>query len=168
MPTLALPNDVESVFQEFFTCDVTTVTRQGQPITWPLMAFYYRPQGQFIFTSSIAFAVKASNARRNPKVSLLFSDPTGTQLTDPPAVLVQGDATVAEVDQWEPWMGELYKTSLSRQPASRQYISNAFVRQLFLFYFQRLAITVKPRRILAWPHRDFSAPPREIEVAYVE
>jgi hypothetical protein len=39
---------------------------------------------------------KAFNVRRNPHVSLLFSDATGSGLTDPPMVLVQGDAAVSD------------------------------------------------------------------------
>ena len=36
---------------------------------------------------------KAFNIRRNPKVSMLFSEPTGSGIDVPGAVLVQGDAT---------------------------------------------------------------------------
>jgi len=53
-----------------------------------------------VIAVSIAFPVKAYNARKHSQVSMLFSDPTGSGLTDPPAVLVQGDAAVAEVLAW--------------------------------------------------------------------
>ena len=47
---------------------------------------------RFTITTSIVLAQKAFNVRRNPRVSLLFSDPTVSGLDNPPAVLVQGDA----------------------------------------------------------------------------
>jgi hypothetical protein len=39
---------------------------------------------------------------------------------------------------------------------------------MFLFYFQRIAVFVTPRRMLIWPHRDFTLAPSQIEVRYVE
>lgn len=168
MPALRLPPDIEAVLREFFTCEFTTVNRQGQPITWPTLPYYDRPEGQIVLATSIAFPVKAYNARRNPRVSLLFSDPTGARLDDLPAVLVQGDATVGEVLDNPPWLLEMFKTSVRRQPDSRRFIANPIAQRLFRFYYQRIAILVRPRRILAWPSRDFRADPVEIEVSYVE
>jgi hypothetical protein len=168
MPALRLPPDVEAVFRHFFTCETTTINKQGQPLTWPNLPYYDEPNGRLIITASIAFPVKTYNARRNPKVALLLSDPTGSGLTDPPAVLVQGDATVEELTGDPPWTYEMYKESVRRQPSARQYAGNRLARRLFLFYFQRIGVFVQPRRILAWPHRDFSRPPTEVEVRYVE
>ncbi len=168
MPALRLPPEIEAVIKEFYTCEFTTVNKQGQPLTWPTLSYFHQPEGQIIITASIAFPVKAHNARRYPQVSLLYSDPTGSKLDDPPALLVQGNATVKELVDDPPWSIEVFKTSVRRQPDSRQYIGNTIARRLFLFYFQRLAIIVQPRRILSWPHRDFSMPPEEVEVGYVE
>jgi hypothetical protein len=45
---------------------------------------------------------KAFNARRNPRVSLLFSNPIASGLASPPAVLIQGNAQVSEdVRTWD-------------------------------------------------------------------
>jgi len=63
MGTLHLPPEVEAVFREFRTCEFTTVNREGQPLTWPTEPFYDAPAGRLILTSSIAFPVKAYNAR---------------------------------------------------------------------------------------------------------
>jgi Pyridoxamine 5'-phosphate oxidase len=168
MGTLRLPPEVEAVFHEFRTCEFTAVNRQGQPLTWPTEPFYDAPSGRFIVTSSIAFPVKAYNARRHPQVSLLFSDPTGASLTDPPAVQVQGDATVAELDDDPPWSYAMFKESIHRQPRARSFVSNPLARRLFTFQFQRLAIFVQPRRIMVWPRGDMSPIPTELEVRYVE
>src|SRR5438045_9576354 len=97
MGTLHLPPEVEAVFREFRTCEFTTVNRQGQPLTWPTEPYYDAPEGRLIVTASIAFPVKAYNARRHPQVAMLFSDPTCAPLSDTPAVLVLCAATVSDL-----------------------------------------------------------------------
>ena len=75
MGILRLPPEVEAVFHEFRTCEFTTVNRQGQPLTWPNEPYYDAPEGRLIVTSSIAFPVKAYNARRHPQVLAIFLQP---------------------------------------------------------------------------------------------
>ena len=170
MPGLDVPDEVRSVLREFYTCEVTTVNSQGQPITWPSLPYFDEKAGQILLTVSIAFPVKAFNVRRRPHISLLYSDPTGTALEQAPAVLIQGDATVSELlDFTTPQMRGLFRLTSRRQPDFRRFISNRLMRRLFTWYlFQRLIITVQPRRILVWPNRDFSVEPTAIEVTYVE
>jgi hypothetical protein len=118
-----------------------------------------------VIAVSVAFPVKAFNARKHPQVSMLFSDPTGSGLADPPAVLVQGDAAVAEVLEYTPGIIGLFKTVSKRQPESSKFTSNKIIRNFFVAYlFQRISLTVTPRRILYWPHRDFSKEPQVIEL----
>lgn len=168
MGTLRLPPEVQAVFREFRTCEFTTVNRQGQPLTWPTEPFYDAPTGRLIVTSSIAFPVKAYNARRHPQVALFFSDPTGAPLAEPPAVLVQGDATVSELVDDPVWSYAMFKESIVRQPRARSFVSNPLARRLFTFQFQRIAIFVQPRRILIWPRGDMGQRPTALEVRYVE
>ena len=170
MPALSLPPEVEAVLSRCYTCEITTINKEGQPLTWPNLPYYDKPNGRLVVTASVAFPVKTYNIKRNPHVAMLFSDPTGSGLTDPPAVLVQGDATVAEmVEKEHEQLGiDILKVSLARQPQSRQYLANPIARSLFSFYFRRIGVFVTPRRILTWPQRDFSRTPEEIEVRYVE
>ena len=73
---------------------------------------------RFTITTSIALAQKAFNVRRNPRVSLLFSDPTVSGLTNPPAVLVQGDAVSPdEVETSLLGFEDELRQVLRRQPA---------------------------------------------------
>ncbi|MDQ4078155.1 MAG: pyridoxamine 5'-phosphate oxidase family protein, partial [Chloroflexota bacterium] len=96
MIDIRLPTEVEKVFNEFLTCELTTFARDGTPITWPILPIY-RPQPfQFLILTPIGLPQKAFHIQRNPHVSLLFSDPTGSGLVNPPAVLVQGDAEVPD------------------------------------------------------------------------
>ncbi len=170
MQTLDISTEIRSVLREFYTCEATTVNRQGQPITWPCAPYYDEATGEIILTVCIAFPVKAFNARRHPQVSLLYSDPTGSHLQQSPAVLVQGDAKVAEIlDYTNRQVLSWFRTFSHRAPDNRRFIGNRVVRRLFAWYvFQRLVITVQPRRMLVWPQGDFSVTPIEIEVNHVE
>src|SRR5689334_25407401 len=97
MSQLDLPPEISSALRAYATCEMTTVNRHGQPITWPCLPYYDEDNGQILLSASIAFPVKAFNAQKHPQVSLLYSDPTGSQLDRAPALLIQGDATVSEL-----------------------------------------------------------------------
>jgi hypothetical protein len=134
-------------------------------MTWPSVPYYNRDEGRLVIAVSVAFPIKAYNARKRPQVSMLFSDPTGLGLTDPPAVLVQGEAVVAEVLEYTPDIIGLFKTVARRQPESSRFTSNKLIRNLFVAYlFQRISLTITPRRILYWPHLDFGQEPSVIEL----
>jgi Pyridoxamine 5'-phosphate oxidase len=116
--TLHPPREVEAVFLEFRTCEMFTLARDGTPITWPTLPFWYPDEGRFLITTSIGLPHKAFNVRRNPRVSLLFSDPTASGLTNPPAVLVQGDAVSPdEVETSLLGFEDELRQVLRRQPA---------------------------------------------------
>jgi hypothetical protein len=167
VPRLRLPPEIEAVLRDYYTCEFTTVDRAGAPVTWPTVPFFDEEDGCIIVTASIAFPAKALNAGRDRRVALLYSDPTGSGLEDSPAVLVQGDASVSEVLEPTHQTLAMLRLSVRRQPDSRRFLGSRLARRLFGFYFQRLAITVRPRRITIWPHRDFGAAPTDIEVVGV-
>ena len=77
---LNLPEPVDAVIRAFHTCEFATVVRDGTPIVWPTVALYLTERAQFLVTTSIALPQKAFNIRRNPHVSLLFSNPVGSGL----------------------------------------------------------------------------------------
>jgi len=127
-----------------------------------MSALYQQEKARFLITTSIGLPEKAFNIRRDPRVSLLFSDPTASGLDDPPAVLVQGDAEAP--DELVTGTGEFEEMArflFPRQPAGETYSANWLTRYLFDWYYMRLAIRVTPRRILWWEHGDFAASPLE-------
>jgi pyridoxamine 5'-phosphate oxidase-like protein len=169
MAILNLPPHVVSVFRAFRTCEFTTLAKDGTPVTWPTLPFFQPTTGRFLITTSIGLPDKVSNIRRNPRVSLLFSDPTASGLPNSPAVLVQGDAEAPdEVVTSFTGLEEQLRLAFERQPASTLYSSNVAMRYLFDWYYMRLLIHVSPRRILWWEHADFTQVPYELEVQYVE
>jgi Pyridoxamine 5'-phosphate oxidase len=168
MPAIELPEEITAVFREFRTCEFTTLARDGAPITWPTLPFWQPEHGRFLVTTSIGLPQKVFNVRRDGRVSLLFSDPTASGLTDPPAVLIQGDATAPDrVETSIAGFEEPLRTLFQRQPGGAIYSSNALTRSLFDWYYMRLQIFVTPRRVLCWPGRDFSQAPREVELRHV-
>ena len=88
MPKLDVLPVISSALRQYYTCEMTTVNRQGQPVTWPGLQYYDEEAGQILLTVSIAFPVKALNGRHHPQVCLLYSDPTGSGLEQTPAVLI--------------------------------------------------------------------------------
>jgi pyridoxamine 5'-phosphate oxidase-like protein len=163
-----LPPEVEEVFGEFRTCEFSTLARDGTPITWPAATLWQPEEDQFVLTTSIALARKALNIRRDPRVSLLFSNPTGSGLKNPPAVLVQGNALVEnEVRTSLRGFEEYWKRLFNMQPANGMYGANVLTRYLMDWYYMRLYIYVNPRRIIWWPGADFGQRPKELEVDHV-
>ncbi len=157
-----LPPEVEDVFEEFRTCEMSTLARDGTPITWPTLPFWYSDEKRFKITTSIALAQKALNVRRNPRVSLLFSNPTASGLENPPAVLVQGDAEAPEeIETSVAGFEDELRKVLRRQPASSGS-GNPLTHYLMDWYYMRLMIHVTPRRIQWWPGADFWREPFEL------
>ena len=162
---LALPVEVQGVLQESRTCELTTLAKDGHPITWPVMVVPRLDQDHFLLSTAIGLSQKAHHIRRDGRVAMLFSDPTGSGLPpDAPAVLVQGDAQVgAGIVTWDEDVREYHRHAWLRQPMSRVYSFTPIGRWLMGWYFRRLVITVRATRISWWPHGDFSAPAAVLE-----
>jgi hypothetical protein len=160
----ALPPEVEEVFREFRTCEFSSLARDGTPITWPVVGLWQPEEARFVLTTSIGLPRKAFNVRRDERGSLLFSDPTASGLQDPPAVLVQGDAEAPEEIRTSPGhLREYWHKIFRTQPAGKMYGANALMRYLFDWYYMRIYIYVKPKRILVWPDSDFTNTPLEVD-----
>jgi Pyridoxamine 5'-phosphate oxidase len=157
--TASLPPDVQQVFERFITTEFTTVDGRGQPITWPLTP-YYTPGGPCIdVTTGLGYPKKANDARANPKVAMLFSDPTGSGIENAPQVLVQGTADVDDRDLDA--NRERYKREIAvKLPgAASQMPPKAFDRFIG-WYLTRIYIHVRPERIYVWADGDASREPR--------
>ncbi|MCB0106921.1 MAG: hypothetical protein KDE53_13465, partial [Caldilineaceae bacterium] len=131
------------------------------PVTWPVSPWIDVERGQLMITTSIALPEKAYNVRRNGRVALSFSEPKASRLTNPPIVVVQGDAVASkQIYTWSDELAELWPILYWRQPASVMYGSNWLARKLFDWYYMRLLIHVTPRSILWWENGDFTQAPQ--------
>ena len=92
-------------------------------------------------------------------MSLLFSDPTGSNIERPPAVLVQGAASVDDADL-EANRERYARESIQKLPATKEMYPPKFVQRFFQWYFARIYVRVRPERIYVWPEGDFAREPQ--------
>jgi Pyridoxamine 5'-phosphate oxidase len=157
--TASLPQDVQAVFDSFITTELTTVDRQGQPITWPVTPYYTPGDTCIDVTTGLGYPKKANDARGNPLVALLFSDPTGCSLSEPPMVLVQGTAEVDDADL-EANRERYERESLEKLPGIKPLTPPARIRRMLSWYYTRIYIRVRPERVYVWPGGDLMQEPQ--------
>jgi Pyridoxamine 5'-phosphate oxidase len=164
--TDGLPGEVQAVFEHFITTEFTTVDRKGQPITWPVTP-YYKPGEECIdVTTGLGYPKKANDARSNPMVALLFSDPTGSGLEDASMVLVQGTADVDDRDLAA--NRERYsRESVAKLPGTAKLQPPDRIKRMLDWYFMRIYIHVRPERVFVWRGCDPAAVP-ELYGAHME
>jgi hypothetical protein len=164
--THSLPDAVRQVFSRFVTTELTTIDRRGQPITWPVTP-YYRDGGPCIsVTTGLGYPKKADDARANPLVSLLFSDPTGSGLDDAPMVLVQGSAEVDDRDL-EANRRRYARESAEKLPGAASMQPPEALKRFMPWYYTRIYIHVRPERVYVWPGGDHTVEP-ELFDAHME
>jgi Pyridoxamine 5'-phosphate oxidase len=160
--TATLPEHVQQVFDRFITTEYTTLGAGGQPITWPVTP-YYRPGDLCIdVTTGLGYPKKATDAQANPRVALLFSDPSGSGLENPPAVLVHGTADVDDRDL-EANRERYQRESVEKLPATKSMTPPQFLQRLFDWYFTRIYVHVRPERVFVWPGGAAQAEPQVLD-----
>ncbi|QYN36999.1 pyridoxamine 5'-phosphate oxidase family protein [Pseudonocardia sp. DSM 110487] len=157
-----MPAEVDAVLDRFRTGELTTFARNGTPVTVEVAPLWQRDSGRILLSTGIGLPHKAYNVRRDPRVSILYSDPTGSGLTDPPAVLVQGDATASDIVTWDDELAAHWHLIWRRQPKGLGV--DPITRRVMWWYFQRIKIHIVPRRIRWWPGGDMATAPREVRV----
>jgi hypothetical protein len=164
--TTTLPSEVQRVFDRFITTEYTTIDAAGQPITWPVTPYYRPGAGAIDLTTGLGYPKKADDAARNRHVSLLFSDPTGSGLEEPCAVLVQGTAEVDDVDlvsNRERYLRE----SVEKLPATKSMHPPKAIMGWFDWYYARIYVYVRPERVFVWERGDFTREPQLFD-AHIE
>jgi hypothetical protein len=150
---------VQEAFSRFITTEFTTVDRRGQPITWPVTP-YYEPGGDCVdVTTGLGYPTKARDAEANPLVSLLFSDPTGSGLSQPAMVLIQGSAVVDDRDL-EANRVRYERESAVKLPAAAKRQPPHWIKRTMSWYYTRLYIHVRPERVYVWPGGDTAGAPQ--------
>jgi hypothetical protein len=164
--TTSLPGEVQAVFDRFITTELTTVDKQGQPITWPVTPYYTPGATTIDVTTGLGYPKKANDARANPLVALLFSDPTGSGHEQAPMVLVQGVAEVNDSDL-EANRVRYARESREKLPAAVKLLPPELLQRFFGWYFTRIYIQVRPERVYVWPEGDASREP-ELYDSHIE
>lgn len=157
--TASLPDDIKRVFETFVTCEYTTVDRRGQPISWPVTPYYERGGPCIDISTGLGYPKKAKDALLNPKVSLLFSDPTGCGMENAPQVLVQGTADVDDRDL-DANRDRYMRESAVKLPETAKMAPPKAFQRLFDWYYKRIYVHVRPERVYVWAGGDATTEPQ--------
>lgn len=150
---IQIPDWIRQVFDSYLVCEFTTISG-GKPVTLPLLPFYDSVSGNLVVTSSILFSKKVESMKRNPRVSMLFSNPEGTT-AGRHTVLVQGTAHPQDADLdhgWERYLPHWRK----KEPVIDAFLAD---REKFGWFWKRIVVQVEPKRITAWKNGDTTRPP---------
>ncbi len=149
--TSSLPPEVRDVFERFITTEYVTVDARQQPIVWPVTPYYKQGGPTIDITTGIGYPKKALDAKRNPRVGLLFSDPTGSSVESGIRVLVQGTAEVDDSDLAA--NRERYEREVAEKlPVTSEEKPPRILARLFGWYSERIYVRVRPERVFVWPN----------------
>jgi hypothetical protein len=160
--TSSLPPEVRDVFERFITTEYVTVDAKQQPIVWPVIPYYSQGGVTIDVSTGIGYPKKALDAKRNPRVGLLFSDPTGSGIESGIRVLVQGTAEVDDRDLNA--NRERYRREgVEKLPGIKDTLPPRLLEGMFNWYFERIYIKVRPERVFVWPDGDLGQPPEILD-----
>jgi hypothetical protein len=143
----------------FVTTEYASLTRGGAPITWPVTPYRGVDGTTIDVTTGLSYPLKAERARRDPRVGLSFTHPTGSGLERPASFVVLGQATVRDADLVAT-SSRYLREAQARFPEQYRSTPKAVLR-LMAFYWTRMWIEVTPIRALWWEDGDLGRPPIE-------
>src|SRR4051794_40051095 len=156
-----VPSELRTVFDRFYTTEYVTVDGSGQPIAWPVTPYPHDDGSCIDVTTGLGYPKKARDAERNPKVALLFSEPHGSGLAEPPMVLVQGTARVDE-DDLAANRERYRREGKIKLPKASEKLPPPALDRFMSWYVDRIYVHVVPQRVLVWPKGDIAAQPQVV------
>lgn len=150
-----LPPEMREVLENALVCEFTVISPIGRPITHPLLPLYDAEDGRLFVTSSVLFSKKLDHIKRNPKISALFSNRAGIQVTPYRILLVKGDAKVGEQDIHHGWE-RLLPLWRKKEPYIDNFVKMRYALPLF---WERSVVEVAPTKVYAWPEGDAANQP---------
>lgn len=142
----------------FITTEYASLDRGGAPITWPVTPYLGENGRSVDVTTGLTYPLKAERARRNPKVSLSFSQPLGSRLVDPATFVIHGLATVRDADLRANSARYLAEVA-AHLPEAFDSIPTVMLRRM-AWYWARIWIEVTPVRVLWWRGGNLDQPPQ--------
>jgi hypothetical protein len=157
MPS-TLPPELAQAAERYLTSEFVTIDAAGRPIVWPVTPYFRADEGCIDVTTGVGYPKKADDAARNPRVALLFSDPTGSGVERAPMVLVQG---IARVDDSDPAANrERYEREMAAKlPALHALAPTGPLKRFFSWYYDRIYLHVRPERVYVLADGDTDSEP---------
>jgi hypothetical protein len=152
-----LPIEVWQVLDRSITVEYTSLTGAGTPVMVPVTPYVADDRSTLDVSTGLTYPAKAERARRDPKVSLLYSDPLGSGLVRPPVVLVQGLATVRDANL-QANTDRYVRLTMEKVPAAYRGQPRFLLRTLD-WYFSRIWIQVTPVRVWWWDSATMTTEP---------
>ncbi len=152
-----MPDKLMPLFDNSVTVEYASLTRGGVPICVPTTPYVGSKHDTLDVSTGLTYPAKAERARRNPKVCLLYGDPIGCNLPDPPVVMIQGFAAVRDSDI-QANTDRYVKLTLSKLPDAYKG-KPRFALRMMPWYFARIWIEVTPVRIYQWEDRTLAGEP---------
>ena len=155
-----MPPEVVELFSVALVAELTVLTADGRPVTYPLIPFW---DGEHVlFTSAVLFSKKLEHIEANPKVSVSLSDPAAMAGVPFHRAVIQGTARVlSEEDPHTSWE-RLLPMWRKKEPVIDVFVKRRFGIPLF---FERHTIEVRPERVLLWRDGDTSREPEVTSLA---
>lgn len=156
-----IPDELDKLFHQTLLCEFTTIGRNG-PVITPMQHVWVAERGIFVLSSAVGVRFKLDRIHHDPRVALSLSEFTGSGLTDPPCVLVQGIASITRQVSGVAGLEDFWASNLRKKPDQRTAAFDVGLRgdQRRLFYL-RARIEVVPKRIFllrdATGHQEMDA-----------
>lgn len=164
-----IPEWIEDIFQSYLTAEFSYIDGDI-PRTIAVLPYYDPNRKSIVITTSPAFYRKVECVKRNPKVSILFSNSKFSGIGGNAVVLVQGLARVDEdidknmnyimylmINQKENWKKSVVAKMVEE-------LMSPLAKRVMDWYVYRIVIEIKPERILFWRDGNLDNPPEIIEV----
>lgn len=148
---MRIDGQISEVLTRTMVVEFATITPKGALSTRPMGAVWLPKRDQIVLATPVAYPQKAFNVRHDSRVAVLYSDPTGSGLTDPPAILVQGHAiaphTVALPDE----IPDYWRGISDKRPWMAQELASEQHQRTMDWLYWRIPLYVTPERVHVLP-----------------
>jgi hypothetical protein len=144
---MAIDARVSEILAEVRVLELAALNRDGVPHVWPMSGSWVPESGHIIITTPPAYPQKVFNIRRDGRVSLFYSDFTGSDLPGTHAVLVQGIASAPATVAGPHDIPDYWRTLFRRTPSLVDDLAPPEHRGAMDWYYWRLPIFVTPKRV---------------------
>lgn len=163
-----LTPEVQAVLSAYRTAALTTLRDDGTPVATPVTPLFLADQGVVMLALSIGAFGPLDDMRRHERVSLLWSDPTGSGLDVRTAVAIRGRAQVDNAISTVTDLEAFWHMLNERQPGLARIRRNSVGRWLYDWLFMRLIVSITPEEVLVWPEGDLTQAPQQQQLEKVK